>query len=57
MLVDCGSCADAAQMLIAEEERMRTKNNRFLLTNGCGAQRMNQAYIVNIKTKYSKSRF
>ena len=31
MLVDCGSCADAEQMLNAEEERMRTENNRFLL--------------------------
>ena len=57
MLVDCGSCADAEQMLNAEEERMRTKNNRFLLTCRCGAQRMNQAYLVNIKTKYFKLRF
>ena len=57
MLFDCGSWADAEQMLNAEEERIRTENNRCLLTCGCLAQRMNQAYIVNIKTKYSKLRF
>ena len=49
MLLDCGSCADGEQMLNAEEERVRTENNSFLLTCGCGRQRMNQAYIVNIK--------
>ena len=57
MLVYCGSCADAEQMLNAEEERIRTENNRSLLTCGCGAQRMNPAYIVNIKTKYSELKF
>ena len=35
MLVDCGSCADAEQMLIAEEEWMHTENKGFLETSGC----------------------
>ena len=47
MLVDGGSCADAEQMLNAEEERMRTENNRVLLSWGCASKRMKQAaYIV-----------
>ena len=57
MLVDCGGCADAEQMLNADEERMWIEKIRFLLTCECGEQRMKQANIVNIKTKYSKLRY